>query len=107
MNARFIKFWNDLQSSYYFIPGLMALGAVGLAMLTSHIDKNWDYQIAEKLGWFYSNKADGARAILTTIAASMMTVASVTFSITMVAWLSLCPISRYWLRWALRWLVSA
>jgi len=66
MNARFIKFWNDLQSSYYFIPGLMALGAVGLAMLTSHIDKNWDYQIAEKLGWFYSNKADGARAILTT-----------------------------------------
>ena len=85
MNARFIKFWNDLQSSYYFIPGLMALGAVGLAMLTSHIDKNWDYQIAEKLGWFYSNKADGARAILTTIAASMMTVASVTFSITMVA----------------------
>ena len=85
MNARLIKFWNDLQSSYYFIPGLMALGAVLLAMLTSHIDKSWDYEIAEKLGWFYSNKADGARAILTTIAASMMTVASVTFSITMVA----------------------
>lgn len=85
MNARFIKLWNDLQSSYYFIPGLMALGAVLLAMLTSHIDKTWDYKLAEKLGWFYSNKADGARAILTTIAASMMTVASVTFSITMVA----------------------
>ena len=85
MNARLIKLWNDLQSSYYFIPGLMAMGAVLLAMLTSHIDKTWDYKLAEKLGWFYSNKADGARAILTTIAGSMMTVASVTFSITMVA----------------------
>lgn len=85
MNARLIKFWNDLQGSYYFLPGLMALGAVLLAMLTSHIDKTWGYEQAEKLGWFYSNKADGARAILTTIAGSMMTVASVTFSITMVA----------------------
>jgi len=65
MNARLIKYWNDLQSSYYFIPGLMALGAVLLAMLTSHIDKSWDYEIAEKLGWFYSNKADNmARALL-------------------------------------------
>lgn len=85
MNARLIKLWNDLQSSYYFIPGLMAIGAIFLAMLTSHIDETWDYELANKLGWFYSNKADGARAILTTIAGSMMTVASVTFSITMVA----------------------
>lgn len=85
MNARLIKFWNDLQGSYYFIPGLMALGAVLLAVLTSHIDQTLEFAIAEKLGWFYSNKADGARAILTTIAGSMMTVAAVTFSITMVA----------------------
>jgi uncharacterized membrane protein len=85
MNARFIKLWNDLQSSYYFIPGLMAFAAVLLAMITSHIDKSWDHKLAEQFGWFYSNKADGARAILMTIAGSMMTVASVTFSITMVA----------------------
>lgn len=85
MNARLIKLWNDLQSSYYFIPGLMALGAVFLAVFTSHIDKTLEFAVAEKLGWFYSNKADGARAILTTIAGSMMTVAAVTFSITMVA----------------------
>lgn len=85
MNARLIKLWNDLQSSYYFIPGLMALGAIILAVVTSHVDKTLEVTIAEKLGWFYSNKADGARAILTTIAGSMMTVAAVTFSITMVA----------------------
>ena len=85
MNARLIKFWNDLQSSYYFIPGLMAIFAIILAMITIRIDRAWGYKVSENLGWFYSNKADGAQAILTTIAGSMMTVASVTFSITMVA----------------------
>lgn len=85
MNARLIKLWNDLQSSYYFIPGLMAFGAVFLALMTAQIDQNLDADLVSSLGVFHSNTADGARAILTTIAGSMMTVASVTFSITMVA----------------------
>lgn len=85
MNARLIKAWNDLQSSYYFIPGLMVLSAVILSVITGEIDRRFEYVMDEKLGWFYSNKADGARTILSTIAGSMMTVASVTFSITMVA----------------------
>ncbi|WP_017931133.1 DUF2254 domain-containing protein [Robiginitomaculum antarcticum] len=85
MNAGLIKLWNDLQSSYYFIPGLMAIGAVLLALVTTQIDQRLDPELVNSLGIFHSNKADGARAILTTIAGSMMTVASVTFSITMVA----------------------
>lgn len=85
MNARFIKLWNDLQSSYYFIPGLMAIGAVLLALITGTIDRVYEYEIAEHLGWFHSSRAEGARAILTTIAGSMMGIASVSFSITMVA----------------------
>lgn len=85
MNARLIKLWNDLQSSYYFIPSLMALGAVILAFVTGYIDRVYDYKVAEHIGWFYSSRPDGARAILTTIAGSMMTIASVSFSITMVA----------------------
>lgn len=85
MNARLIKLCQDLQSSYYFIPGLMAIAAVILAVIMSQIDKSLDYDTLKELGWFYSNKADGARAILTTIAGSMITVAGVTFSMTMVA----------------------
>lgn len=85
MNARLIKLWVDLQSSYYFIPALMAIGAIILAFITSNIDKNLDFEAIQKLGWFYSNSADGARAILSTIAGSMITVAGVTFSMTMVA----------------------
>ncbi len=63
----------------------MAVGAILLAILTGELDRHVDYEFTRKIGWFYSNKPDGARAILTTIAGSMMTVASVTFSITMVA----------------------
>lgn len=85
MNARLIKVWQDLQSSYYFIPGLMALSAIILAFITIHIDRNYDYTFLRKLGWFYSNKADSARSVLSTIAGSMITVAGVTFSMTMVA----------------------
>lgn len=85
MNARLIKLWQDLQSSYYFIPGLMALAAIVLAEITCNIDSKFDIAIMKKMGWFYSNEADGARSILSTIAGSMITVAGVTFSMTMVA----------------------
>lgn len=35
-----------------------------------------------ELGWLYANKPDGARALLSTVAGSMITVAGVTFSMT-------------------------
>lgn len=85
MNARIIKAWEDLKSSYYFIPGLMAFGACCLAYITSTLDEHVDITIAKELGLFQTNSAESARVILSTIAGSMMSVAAVTFSITMVA----------------------
>ncbi|WP_371395338.1 DUF2254 domain-containing protein [Fretibacter rubidus] len=85
MNARLIKAWEDLKSSYYFIPGLMAFGACILAYVTSTLDERMEITIAQELGLFQTNSADSARVILSTIAGSMMSVAAVTFSITMVA----------------------
>ncbi|MDA8708796.1 DUF2254 domain-containing protein [Hellea sp.] len=85
MNARLIKIWQDLLSSYYFIPALMALGAFVLAFITCHLDRNISTTTIKNLGLFYSNSPDSAHAILATIAGSMITVAGVTFSMTMVA----------------------
>lgn len=85
MNARLIKAWHDLQGSYYFIPSLMAIGAVLLAFISIYIDQEYGYELSTKLGLFYADTAKGSEAILTTIAGSMMTVAAVVFSITMVA----------------------
>lgn len=62
----------------------MAFGAIALAYLTIYLDQNHSLKISE-LSFILSNKADGARTILATIAGSMMGVAATTFSITMVA----------------------
>lgn len=85
MNARLIKAWQDLKGSYYFIPGLMGFGAAALAYLTAALDSRFSFEFAEDIGLFQIYSADSARLILSTIAGSMMTVAAVTFSITMVA----------------------
>lgn len=85
MSARLIKIWQDLQSSYYFIPGLMAFGAIILAYLTIFLDEIYGLKVSDDSIFFLSNKATGARTILATIAGSMIGVAATTFSITMVA----------------------
>ena len=85
MSARLIKIWQDLQSSYYFIPGLMAFGAIFLAYVTIALDEIYGLKVSDDSIFFLSNKATGARTILATIAGSMIGVAATTFSITMVA----------------------
>jgi uncharacterized membrane protein len=70
-----------LRSNFWFIPGLIvvayALLALGLLAL--------DASLAGQMEFINSGGADGARALLTTIAGSMITVVGVGFSITIVA----------------------
>jgi uncharacterized membrane protein len=78
--------WEYLRDSFWFVPTLMVVAAIGLSLFTIQLDKssashNW----LAKLGWTFSRGPEGSRAVLSTVAASMMTIASVTFSITIVA----------------------
>ncbi len=79
------KYWERVRYSFWFVPILMVLGAVLAAYLLSSLDK----QIADdwliQNGWFYPGGAEGASAILAAIAGSMITIAGVVFSLTMVA----------------------
>ena len=70
--------WNDIQSSLWFRPGLIALLAILLAIVAPYVDQNTTLK-------FYAIGADNARAVLTTIAGSMLSVVTLTFSILMVA----------------------
>ena len=74
-----------LRNSYWFVPTLMLLGAALLSWVTVQIDDAAD---PEKLPWLgeiiFSGGTDGAREVLGTIASSMITVAGVVFSITIV-----------------------
>ncbi len=85
MMNRLQNLWEILRTSFWFIPSVMAIVAVGMSFLFIELDRQMSAKIAERLGVIYSGGADGARAVLEAIAGSMITVAGVVFSITMVA----------------------
>jgi uncharacterized membrane protein len=82
---RIINFWYALRSSLWFVPGMMIIGSIFLALILiesqSHIKNEWllNYPRLFGLG------ADGSRGMLTAIAGSMLTVAALTFSLTLTA----------------------
>ncbi|MEO8340360.1 MAG: DUF2254 domain-containing protein [Nitrospirota bacterium] len=80
-----LAFWSTLRSAYWFIPGVMALGAIALAFGSIKLDEFVRGAVEAKLGWVYAGGSAGARAVLATIAGSIITVAGTTFSITIAA----------------------
>ncbi len=81
IKARSLALWDSVSSSYWFIPSLMSVGAVVLSGVLIQVDGRVGPDWMEGLS-LYGNKPDGARAVLSTIAGSMIGVAGVTFSIT-------------------------
>lgn len=63
----------------------MLFVTVGLSLLSIELDNNIDKKYLGILGGIFSNQADGARQVLSTIASTMMTVAGVTFSMTLIS----------------------
>ena len=78
------KFWEDLRSSLWFIPTLITLAAVALAIGLIELDVHLELRI-QKLWPDLFGAVDGSREVLSAIAGSMITVAGVVFSITIVA----------------------
>jgi len=76
--------WQETRSSFWLVPAVIVLGAVALATglialeanIDVHLDKNWPL--------VFGAGAAGSRGLLTAVAGSMITVAGVVFSITIV-----------------------
>ena len=77
--------WEYLRGTYWAVPSAMAVTAVGLSVGMIQLDEAATASLLVRLSWVYTGGPEGARAVLSTIAASMITVAGVTFSITIVA----------------------
>ena len=82
MRLQLAKRWDDLRSSYWFIPSVMTAAAFGLSFATTTLDSRMEDGWIQGLSWLYANKPEGARTLLSTVAGSMIGVAGVTFSIT-------------------------
>ncbi len=85
ISAQLIKVARDIRASYWFVPGLMVVCAGVLAFVTDRIDASHSADWLAHVPWLYSNDPAGARAVLAAIATSMIGVAGVTFSMTIVA----------------------
>jgi len=85
MKIRFLRLWDQIRTSYWFIPSLMTFGAVLLAFGATAFDTRLGSDWLEAVSWLQANQPEGARSLLSTVAGSMLGVAGVTFSITMVA----------------------
>jgi uncharacterized membrane protein len=77
--------WETLSGSYWFIPAVLGVIAVLLSIVTVTIDQRIgdDWIVGLDMLVFAPMQGAGARAVLTTIAASMITVAGVVFSLTL------------------------
>lgn len=77
------QFWTTLRGSLWFVPGVIIFISIALALVLVEADSRFgggwqdDYPLVFGLG------ADGARGMLTAIAGSMLTVAALTFSLTL------------------------
>src|SRR5690606_9228384 len=77
--------WDYLHTRFWFVPSLMVLSAVGLATAGLAMDNHLKNFGRNDLPWIvYMSQPDGARELLSTLLASMITMASLVFSITMV-----------------------
>jgi uncharacterized membrane protein len=83
--TRVTAFWGRLNSSFWFVPAAMALSAVALSFVLIQVDALRDAAQSDNPSALYTFGAEGARAMLSVIASSMITVASLIFSITMLS----------------------
>lgn len=85
MRTKVANLYERMQSSYWFIPSIMAFQAAALSTMLLFIDLlNAEQQFFD-LSWINLTGAAGARSILSTVASSMITVTGMVFSITIVS----------------------
>lgn len=85
MKTKLFAYLEKLRASFWFKPSFMALAAVALSFLTVALDRSLTRAWLRGVDWIYSGGAEGASAVLQTISSSMITIAGVVFSLTLVA----------------------
>ena len=82
--AQFFKYWKSVRSSFWFLPGVMAGVGVALAFVSVTLDELMTEWITLNFGWTFTAAPEGASAVMSVVAGSMITIAGVVFSMTLV-----------------------
>lgn len=79
------QYFDHVRSTFWFVPGLIILGAIALAIGLIEASALVDQKMLARWPLLFGASAAGSRGLLAAIASSMITVAGVVFSITIVA----------------------
>ncbi len=85
MKVQVFKTWSRVHSSFWFLPAAMASGAMILASAAVALDTLVTDWLTLNWGVTFTGGAEGASSLLGAIAGSMITIAGVVFSMTLVA----------------------
>lgn len=85
MKAWLLMATDRLRGSYWFLPAVMAAGAMALAAAMIYADSRIGSAWMDGVPWLYAARPDGARQLLSAIGGSMITVAGTVFSVTIAA----------------------
>jgi len=85
LKTRLLNVWLKIRSSLWFIPSLLSIFAIVLAWLTIAVDHSVLVSAWMEDQFLYTLGPAGARTFLATVASSVITIAGVAFSITIVA----------------------
>ena len=74
-----------IRSSLWFVPSIMVVTSIGLALVLVEVDQRYRFDLPDTLPLLFGAGAEGSRGMLSTIAGSMITIAGLTFSLTIAA----------------------
>jgi len=80
---KFKQLWNNLESSLWFLPALIVAVSIIFAVALIEADSTGSDRWLAQWPRLFGAGAEGARGMMSTIAASMMAVVGVTFSMTL------------------------
>ena len=81
---KFNLLWNNLQSSFWFMPSLIVVLSITFAFAIIEVDSSGVDRWLVLWPRLFGTGAQGARGMMSTIAGSMMSVVGVTFSMILV-----------------------
>ena len=85
VSSRWRTAWDNVHTSFWFVPSIMIVFAIGLAGLGFGLDVRFTGRNPNSVPWWiYVSSPDDARDVLSTLLSSMITMTSLVFSITMV-----------------------
>jgi uncharacterized membrane protein len=85
MLNRFLTLWDSVRTSLWLIPSILIVAGTGLAVFMLQVDAGYGSEDQVRAWWINGGDGEDARNLLSTLLSAIITMASMAFSVTVVA----------------------